>query len=116
MYLSINQISKRLGVSYGTVRNEILAGRLVAVQIASCYRVDESDLEAYLAQAKVSKPSATPKRRKPVKVVGVPASAWMDRAAMLAAWRELGVLTAPIDGDNAPSSESKRGPSTPQGS
>lgn len=48
MYLKISEIAKQLRVSQQTVRALIDRGELPCTRIATCERILESDLKAYL--------------------------------------------------------------------
>jgi len=67
--LTVKQISQRLGVSTGKVRNFIRSGELPAVNVGAgdyaCFRVTEDDLNIFMGNRKVAAPV---KRRKKVQI------------------------------------------------
>lgn len=52
-YLSLADAAAELGISRETVRREIGAGRLIAYRFGTQYRIDRSDLEAWIAASRV---------------------------------------------------------------
>lgn len=110
--LTIQEAATTLRVSYGTIRNAILAGRLKAYRFGSragTYRIEATDLDAFVATCQASSLPA-PAKSQPIR-----GSAFkrLDGGRLLDAWRKQGVAAAPPDGRSVPSSASSCAPSTP---
>ncbi|MBI4997818.1 MAG: helix-turn-helix domain-containing protein [Rhodocyclales bacterium] len=54
MLLTIPATAARMGVSRRTVEREIADGRLPVVGVRGARRVDEADLEAYIARSRIT--------------------------------------------------------------
>lgn len=51
-HFSAREVGEILGITKQTVINEIYRGELVAMKIASIYRISESDLKDYMERKK----------------------------------------------------------------
>lgn len=109
-YLSIAETAAELGVSYGTVRNVILLGRLRAVRIGTrggTYRIAREDLDSFLRQCEVA--TAAPASKAAIR--RGPAFTHLDPDRLLSAWHRQDEPADPPGGHSAPSSARSRGPS-----
>jgi len=110
--LTIREAAALLRLSESTIRNAIRLGQLRAFRFGvrgGSIRISQADLDDYIAGAATAPLIA----RTPVPAGG--RFKHLDASKLLAAWRKQGVLGAPRDGNNAPSSGSNDGPSTPRG-
>ena len=60
MLLSLPTAAKELGISRRTLEREIADGRLAVVEIRGAVRIDESDLQAYIRQSRITKTRPCP--------------------------------------------------------
>jgi excisionase family DNA binding protein len=104
----IREAADELGVSYGTIRNAIRRGRLIAYRFEGTFRILPVDLSAYRDRCVTAAPEAEIKAPAPK----VSSLKHLDGARLRAAWLAQGVPLPPTGGGNARSSGSKRGPST----
>ena len=111
-FVTIKEAAARLGVSYGTIRNAILAGKLAAFKILGTYRIRPADLDAFVASCRVE--PLDPRVKVPVP--GPTTLTFLDGAKLRAAWSRQGVHVPRKGGDSARSSESTRDPSAAPGS
>ena len=113
--LTIREAAAMLRISESTVRNAIRSGQLRAFRFGTrggSIRIAPVDLQEYIASCATAKPSCP-------KVAPTTAGGrfkHLDASKLLSAWRQQGVLGAPQDGNNAPSSGSSDAPSTQKGS
>ncbi len=73
-FVTIKEAAAKLGVSYGTIRNAILAGKLAAFKILGTYRIQPADLDAFARDQLVP----APERAHPVNLGLGPASISRD--------------------------------------
>ncbi len=115
-FLTINQAAERLSVAYGTIRNAIVAGRLVAYKIMGTYRIRPEDLDAFIESCRVEHGRQGSRPPSPKSEAGGAAFTHLDGDRLLDAWRRQGVLAGRPRARNARSSGSSCGPSGPTGS
>src|SRR5262245_59207602 len=115
--LTIKQVAERLNVCPATVYDLCARRKLRHVRIGGSgrgtIRIDEADLEAFLASAAVQPDE--PAAPQPPRAKGRGASGFtnLDADRLLAAWRQQGVLADQPGVRSAPSSGSSCDPSVP---
>ena len=113
--LTIREAAGMLRISDSTVRNAIRSGQLRAFRFGArggSIRIAPADLQDYIAGCATTKPSCSPEAL----TTAGGRFKHLNASKLLAAWRQQGVLGAPRDGNNAPSSGSSGAPSTQKGS
>ncbi len=113
--LTIREAAAMLRIGDSTIRNAIRSGQLRAFRFGArggSIRIATADLEEYIAGCATAKPLCP--KAAPTTVGG--RFKHLDASKLLSAWRQQGVLGAPRDGNNAPSSECSDAPSTQKGS
>src|SRR5262245_3752060 len=96
VFLTIARAAARVGVSYGTIRNAILAGRLAAFRFGTTYRILSEDLDRFVAACRFAptRPGSAP----PAPPFPATTLRRLDGARLRAAWGRQGVLTPPRGG------------------
>ena len=59
VFLSVQEVAKRLNVNPRTVNRMIDRGELPAYKVSGMFRIDEKDLQAYLEANRTIKPDDT---------------------------------------------------------
>ena len=112
--LTVKQAAQRLNVCPATVYDLCARRKLRHVRIGGSgrgtIRIDEADLEAFIASAAVQpdEPAAPPPPK--AKKLGASGFTNLDADRLLEAWRQQGVLADQPDARSAPSSGSSCGP------
>lgn len=101
--LTIREAAALLRVSYGTIRNAVLAGKLRAYRFGTrggTYRIAAVDLDAFMEASQATSALTSIKQRP----TSHSAFKHLDGARLLDAWRQQGVVAAQPDARSAPSS------------
>src|SRR4051812_6677286 len=114
--LTINQAATRLNLSYNTIRNLILKGKLTAYKFLGTYRIRPGDLDAFVESCKVDSGRQASQPPAPGAKAGGSPFKHLDGQRSLAAWRRQGVAADPPDEHTSRSPGSSCGPSTPPAS